>query len=129
MRRVASAISCLRSAAARGAIPAQLMRCREPWAGALILPRPAHGSIAAALRDWSRSFFEELKGYGIEATAAFSMELQHGDPSAIGTCRNCPAISQWRGSNSYYTGLANELLTGQPGFLAAGLRRHGKGHG
>ena len=35
-----------------------------------------------AARDWSRSFFEALYGYGIQATAAFSMELQNGDPSA-----------------------------------------------
>jgi hypothetical protein len=34
-----------------------------------------------AARDWARSFFAALKNYGIEATAAFSMELQHGDPS------------------------------------------------
>jgi hypothetical protein len=33
-----------------------------------------------AARDWSRSFFRALSGYGMEATAAFSMELQHGDP-------------------------------------------------
>jgi hypothetical protein len=34
-----------------------------------------------AVRDWSRSFFTALKGYGIDVAAAFSMELQHGDPS------------------------------------------------
>jgi len=34
-----------------------------------------------AARDWSRSFFVALGSYGIEVTAAFSMELQHGDPS------------------------------------------------
>jgi phage tail sheath gpL-like len=32
-----------------------------------------------ASRDWNRAFFQALKGYGIEVTAAFSMELQHGD--------------------------------------------------
>jgi hypothetical protein len=32
-----------------------------------------------AARDWNRAFFQALKGYGIEVTAAFSMELQHGD--------------------------------------------------
>jgi hypothetical protein len=37
-----------------------------------------------AARDWSRSFFAALKSYGIEATAAFSTELQHGDPSTAG---------------------------------------------
>jgi hypothetical protein len=35
-----------------------------------------------AARDWSRAFFAALKGYGIEAAAAFSMELQHGDDTA-----------------------------------------------
>jgi hypothetical protein len=35
-----------------------------------------------AARDWSRAFFVALKGYGIEAAAAFSMELQHGDDTA-----------------------------------------------
>ena len=34
-----------------------------------------------AARDWCRSFFQALAGYGIAATGAFSMELQHGDPS------------------------------------------------
>jgi len=34
-----------------------------------------------AARDWSRSLFRALQGYGIIATAAFSMELGHGDGS------------------------------------------------
>jgi hypothetical protein len=34
-----------------------------------------------AARDWHRSYFRALKNYGLEATAALSMELQHGDPS------------------------------------------------
>ncbi|HKW96961.1 MAG TPA: hypothetical protein VJN43_04465 [Bryobacteraceae bacterium] len=34
-----------------------------------------------AARDWCRSFFLALDGYGIQATGAFSMELQNGDPS------------------------------------------------
>jgi hypothetical protein len=33
-----------------------------------------------AARDWHRSYFAALRGYGIGAAAAFSMELQHGDP-------------------------------------------------
>ena len=37
--------------------------------------------INRAARDWTRSFFSALKGYSIPATAAFSTELQHGDPS------------------------------------------------
>lgn len=34
-----------------------------------------------AVRDWTRSYLKALKSYGIEVTAAFSMELQHGNPS------------------------------------------------
>ncbi len=34
-----------------------------------------------AARDWHRSLFAALAGYGIPVTAAFSMELRHGDPS------------------------------------------------
>ncbi|MGB6941606.1 MAG: hypothetical protein WBE37_04290, partial [Bryobacteraceae bacterium] len=34
-----------------------------------------------AVRDWSLSFFEALNGYGLDATASFSMELGNGDPS------------------------------------------------
>jgi len=34
-----------------------------------------------AVRDWSRQFYAELGRLGLDVTAAFSMELQHGDPS------------------------------------------------
>lgn len=34
-----------------------------------------------AVRDWTSSFLNALHGYGMEATIAFSLELQHGDPS------------------------------------------------
>ncbi|MBI3693698.1 MAG: hypothetical protein HY238_02500, partial [Acidobacteria bacterium] len=34
-----------------------------------------------AARDWHRAYFAALKGYGIDVAAAFSMELEHGDPS------------------------------------------------
>ena len=34
-----------------------------------------------AARDWSLSFFKTLAGYGMTATAAFSMELGNGDTS------------------------------------------------
>ncbi len=37
--------------------------------------------INRAARDWTRSFLVALKGYGINATAAFSMELGNGDDS------------------------------------------------
>ena len=32
-----------------------------------------------AARDWNGAFLGALKGYGIDVTASFSMELQHGD--------------------------------------------------
>ncbi len=38
-------------------------------------------SLNRAARDWHASFFTALNGYGIESTAAFSMELGNGDPS------------------------------------------------
>jgi hypothetical protein len=34
-----------------------------------------------AARDWSRSYYRASQGRGIDVTAAFSMELQHGDAS------------------------------------------------
>jgi hypothetical protein len=34
-----------------------------------------------AVRDWSVSFIRAMRGYGIDVVAAFSTELQHGDPS------------------------------------------------
>ena len=35
-----------------------------------------------AVRDWSLSYFQALDGYGLDATASFSMELGNGDPSS-----------------------------------------------
>ena len=35
-----------------------------------------------AARDWTRSYIAALKGYGIEVTVAFSMELRNGDDRA-----------------------------------------------
>jgi hypothetical protein len=44
-----------------------------------------------AARDWTTSFFAALNGYGIDATASLSMELQHGDPSvAAGIAQRSP---------------------------------------
>ncbi len=37
--------------------------------------------INRAVRDWSRSYVAALNDYDIDCTAAFSMELQHGDPT------------------------------------------------
>lgn len=44
-----------------------------------------------AVRDWSRAFYLALKDYGLDVVAAFSMELQHGDPStAAGVAQRYP---------------------------------------
>jgi hypothetical protein len=44
-----------------------------------------------AARDWNRSYFRALQGYGIDAAAAFSMELQHGDDTvAAGIAQRYP---------------------------------------
>jgi hypothetical protein len=37
--------------------------------------------INRACRDWSRAFYVACKNYGLDMTAAFSLELEHGDPS------------------------------------------------
>jgi hypothetical protein len=37
--------------------------------------------VNRACRDWSKAFFQALAKYGIEATAAFSTELAHVDPT------------------------------------------------
>ena len=42
----------------------------------------ASPALNRAVRDWSAAYFAALVGYGIDVAAAFSMELQHGDPSA-----------------------------------------------
>lgn len=45
-----------------------------------------------AVRDWSRSFYVALKAYGLDVAAAFSTELQHGDPSpAAGIAQRYPS--------------------------------------
>lgn len=44
-----------------------------------------------AARDWHRSYFAALEGYGIDATTALSMELSHGDDSlAAGLAQRYP---------------------------------------
>jgi len=42
-----------------------------------IVPR-----INRAARDWHAAYFAAIKGYGMDAVAAFSTELMNGDPSA-----------------------------------------------
>ena len=44
-----------------------------------------------AARDWHRAYFAALASHGITATASFSMELSHGDPSlAAGIAQRYP---------------------------------------
>ena len=38
--------------------------------------------INRAARDWQLSFIRAMQSYGVDVVAAFSTELQHGDPSA-----------------------------------------------
>jgi len=42
----------------------------------------ASPTLNRAVRDWSAAYFAALVDYGIDVAASFSMELQHGDPSA-----------------------------------------------
>jgi hypothetical protein len=47
--------------------------------------------INRACRDWSRSYYSALAAAGIPVTAAFSTEIQHGDPSvAAGIAQRYP---------------------------------------
>lgn len=48
--------------------------------------------INRAVRDWTRTYLEALDTYGIDCAVAFSMELQHGDPSeAAGIAQRYPS--------------------------------------
>lgn len=50
--------------------------------------------INRAARDWHRSFFAALLNFGLDATAAFSMELGNGDPgSNAGIAQRYPSQS------------------------------------
>ena len=47
--------------------------------------------INRAARDWTRAYLNELHSAGIDATAAFSMEVQHGDDTvAAGIAQRYP---------------------------------------
>ncbi len=50
-----------------------------PWACGWRTDVAALPRMNRAARDWHRSFFEALRSYGIQPTAGFSLELQHGD--------------------------------------------------
>ncbi len=60
--------------------------------GAWLTDLMATPRLNRAARDWSSSFFTALQGYGIDATASFSMELGNGDPStAAGIAQRYPS--------------------------------------
>lgn len=60
-------------------------------AGTWVTDLTAMPRVNRAARDWAQGFFSALKGYGIDAVAAFSMELQHGDRStAAGFAQRYP---------------------------------------
>lgn len=62
-----------------------------PWAQGWRTDLTSSPRINRAARDWHASYFAALKGYGIDAAAAFSMELQHGDPQpATGIAQRYP---------------------------------------
>jgi len=64
--------------------------------GTLLTDLNAMPRINRAARDWTRSFFKALKGYGVDATAAFSMELRHGDKSPEAGIAQCyPDQAVW----------------------------------
>jgi len=45
-----------------------------------------------AARDWTAAFLAALADYGMNATVAFSLELQHGDPSlSVGIAQRYPS--------------------------------------
>ena len=47
--------------------------------------------INRAVRDWTQSYCQALRGYGFDATASFSTELGNGDPSvAAGIAQRYP---------------------------------------
>lgn len=51
----------------------------------------AEPRINRACRDWCRSFLTAMHGYGIDSSAAFSTELQHGDPDeSVGIAQRYP---------------------------------------
>ncbi|MGD0498511.1 MAG: hypothetical protein ABSC23_08740 [Bryobacteraceae bacterium] len=52
-----------------------------PWADGWRTDLSSVPRLNRAARDWHSSYFRALKGYGIDVAAAFSMELQHGDPT------------------------------------------------
>ncbi|MCC6585580.1 MAG: hypothetical protein IT168_02575 [Bryobacterales bacterium] len=68
--------------------------------------------INRACRDWSRSFYKALLAYGIDVTAAFSLELQHGDDSLrAGIAQRYPnGDAAWLNTPALQTNFSPESL-------------------
>ncbi len=88
--------------------------------------------INRAARDWSTSFFQALKGYGISVTASFSMELGNGDDTlATGIAQRYPnGDPVWVNTPALQTNFApastaywQQVYADMAG-LMAGSRRH-----
>ena len=62
-----------------------LVKSGTSFAGGLDTPwltdLTANPRLNRAARDWSRSFYTALTGYGLDVTTSFSTELGNGDPS------------------------------------------------
>jgi hypothetical protein len=77
--------------------------------GAWLTDLEATPRINRAARDWSRSYVRALRSYGIDAAAAFSMELRHGDdrPSA-GIAQRYPDRACWLNTPALQTNFGPE---------------------
>ena len=66
-----------------------------------------------AARDWSSSFFQALKGYGITVAVSFSMELGNGDDStAAGIAQRYPnGAAVWLNTPSLQTNFSPQSAT------------------
>ncbi len=69
--------------------------------------------INRAARDWTRCYLQALNGAGINATAAFSLELQHGDdtPSAGLAQRYPNGDAVWLNTPALQTNFGPESTT------------------
>lgn len=68
--------------------------------------------INRACRDWSRAFYRSMKEYGCEITAAFSLELQHGDDTLVaGIAQRYPnGQAVWLNTPALQTNFSPESL-------------------
>src|SRR6476620_10321486 len=80
--------------------------------GAWLTDLEATPRINRAARDWSRSYVRALRSYGIEAAAAFSMELRHGDDRLqAGIAQRYPDGPCWLNTPALQTNFGPESTT------------------